>query len=267
MPEKKRTPDWALDPFERLLDHVEGAAQLLELSMRGISVLRAMPQALQAIAEAKPPSDAADHQAQLDRAQQQAQLAQSEVDAGFPLLHAQATISLWGDLENALRTFVATWLSNEPTARNIESVQRLKVCLGEYESMDPDERCYYIVDRLEQDLASRNRRGVDRFESLLQPFGFAGPLDKQLKRDLLELYHVRNVLVHRRGLADRKLVQACPWLHLTQGKQITIAHECYLKYHKAVTAYVLEVIVRVAGRFGFTRSELIHEPRSPAQPS
>jgi len=267
MAEKKKTPDWALDPFERLLDHIQQAAQLLDLSMRGISVLRAMPQALQAIAKAEPPSDVADHQAQLDRAQQEADLAQSEVEAGFPLLHAQATISLWGDLENALRTFLATWLSNEPTARNVESVHKLKVCLGEYESMDPDERCYYIVDRLEQDIESRNRRGVERFESLLGAFGLAGPLDKRLKRDLLELYHVRNVLVHRRGVADRKFVQACPWLHLSAGEQVTVSHESYAKYHHAVAAYVLELIVRVAGRFGFTRSELIQEAPSPTGPS
>jgi hypothetical protein len=267
MDEKRRTPDWALDSFERLLDHAEGAARLLELSMRGISVLRAMPQALQAIDEARPPSDIKGAEARLQAAQRRAEFAEAEVDAGFPLLHAHAAISLWGDLENALRTFLASWLMNEPNARNVEPLRRLKVCLGEYESMDPEERCYYIVDRLEQELESRNRRGVDRFESLLEPFGLAGPLDKNLKRELLELYHVRNVLVHRRGLADRKLVQACPWLHLSSGEQVIITHECYLKYHRAVAAYVVELTVRVAARFGFSRSELIHEPAHSAHPA
>jgi len=262
MVKKKKTPNWALDPFERLLDHMQQAAQLLDLSTRGISVLRAMPQALQALAKAEPPSDAATAQAGLDRAQKAAELARTEVDTGFPLLHAQATISLWSDLENALRTFLATWLSHEPTASSIEPIQKLKVCLGEYESMDSDERCYYIVDRLEQEIESRNRRGVDRFEALLAAFGFKSPLDKRVKRDLLELYHVRNVLVHRRGVADRRLVQACPWLHLSAGEQITVTPESYHKYLHAVGIYVLELIVRVAGRFGFSRSELIQQPAS-----
>jgi len=267
MVEKKKTPDWALDPFERLLGHMHQAAQLLDLSTRGISVLRAMPQALQALAKAKPPSDPAAAQAQLDFAQNEAQLAQTEVDAGFPLLHAQATISLWADLENALRTFLATWLSHEPTARGIEPIHKLRVCLGEYESMDSDERFYYIVDRLEQEIESRNRRGVDRFESLLAAFGFQSPLDKRLKRDLLELYHVRNVLVHRRGVADRRLAEACPWLHLSAGQQITVSPESYRRYVDAVGAYVLELIVRVAGRFGFTRSELVEQPASSTSSS
>ena len=262
MAEKKKTPSWALDPLERLLNQIQHAAQLLHISMRGISVLIGMPTVFEAIAKAEPPSDGADYRARLDRAREEADLAQSEVDLGFPLLHAQATISLWGDLENAVRTFLAAWLTNEPTARNIESVCKLKVCLGEYESMDPDERSYYIVERLEQEIEPRNRRGVERFESLLEPFGFAGPLDKQLKRDLLELYHVRNVLVHRRGVADRRLVQACPWLNLSVGQQIAVTQESYAKYNSAVAAYVLELVVRIAARFGFNRSDLIQEPPS-----
>ena len=88
MVKKKKTPDWALDPFERLLDHMQQARQLLHLSMRGISVLRAMPQVRQALAQAEPPSDAATAQARLDLAQKTAELAQTELDTGFPLLHA-----------------------------------------------------------------------------------------------------------------------------------------------------------------------------------
>jgi len=267
MVKKKKTPDWALDPFERLLDHMQQARQLLHLSMGGISVLRAMPQVRQALAQAEPPSDAATAQARLDLAQKRAELAQTEVDTGFPLLHAQATISLWADLENALRTFLATWLSHEPTASSIEPVDKLKVRLGEYESMDSDERCYYIVDRLEQEIGFRNRRGVERFESLLAAFGFKGPVDKRVKRDLLELYHVRNALVHRRGLANRRLADACPWLRLAPGEHITVTHESYTRYWRAVDAYASELIVRIAGRFGISRPDFMKRLPSSTGPS
>ncbi len=91
MVEKKKTPEWALDPFRRLLDHMQQAVQLLHLSIRGISVLRAMPQALQALAKAEPPPDATSAQMRLDFAKETAELAQTEVDTGFPLLHTLQT--------------------------------------------------------------------------------------------------------------------------------------------------------------------------------
>ena len=258
---RKPTPDWALDSFERLLDHIEEAAELLHLSMRGVAVLRAMPKVVEALANAKPddPVDGHDPQARLERAKSEASLAQREVENEFPLLHAQATVSLWGDLENSVRTFVAQWLRNAPEAKVVDAVSKLKVCLGEYEAMDEEDRCYYITERLEQELESRNRRGVARFEALLQPFGLAGAVPEDTERILFELYHVRNVLVHRRGVADRKLVQACPWLGLAPGDQVRVSHEQYARYHGAVAAYALELIVRVAGRFGFERSELIKD--------
>src|SRR3972149_9971838 len=118
-------------------------------------------------------------------------------------------------------------------------------------------RCYYSTERLEQELESRNRRGVARLGALLQPFGLAGAVPEDTERILLELYHVRNVLVHRRGVADRKLVQAWPWLGLAPGDQVRVTHEQYARYHGAVAAYALELIVRVAGRFGFEPAELV----------
>lgn len=258
---KKRTPDWAMEPFERVLDQMEEADQILHLSTRGISVLRAMPQVVEAIAQAKPheSSDGEDPQARLERAKKEADLAQREVDRGFPLLHSQAVISLWGSLEDVVRTFLAKWLRNEPSAKQVDALRKLKICLGEYESMDEEDRCFYIVDRLQDEIASPLRRGVSRFESLLEPFGLSGSVDKDVQRNLYELYHVRNVLVHRSGLADRKLVEACPWLDVAVGDEVTVSHEAYAKYHASAAQYVLDLIVRVAGRFGFERHELVKD--------
>jgi hypothetical protein len=215
-----------------------------------------MPKTLQALVSAQSPSDAVAAQAHLGTVQNLAQLAQTEVDADFPLVCAQATISLWADLENGLRTFLAAWLHHEASAKAIQPIQKLKVSLGEYDAMDSDERCLYIIDRLEQEMEPRTRRGIDRFEPLFAAFGFETTLDKRLKRDLLELCLVRNVLVHRRGIADRRFAQSCPWLHLSVGEQITITPKAYEKYIHAVTAYLYELLVRVGARFGFPRSQL-----------
>jgi len=263
MAEEKKFPKWAKDLLVRLEDHTQQAFRLLQLSITGISGLAGLPEFLEALTDAAPPSDAVlpqEAQEGTDWLQNKAQLARSELHSGFPLLSAQATISLWADLENGLRTFLAAWLRHEDTAKTIDPIQKLKVSLGEYEAMDPDERCLYTIDRLELEMAPHNRPGIDRFEALFKAFGFETTLDERLKRDLRELYSVRNLLVHRRGIADRRFIQSCPWLGLSVGKQITMTPDAYFKYHHAVTVYLHEIIVRVSARFGFSRSDLFTRP-------
>ena len=125
--------------------------------------------------------------------------------------------------------------------------------------MDTEERCFYVVDLLERELEPQRRRGVARFESLLQPFGISGQVPADVEKGLFELYHIRNVLVHRRGIADRKLVQACPSLGLSVGDQVVVTPDVYARYNGCVAKYVLELVVRIAGRFGFERSELVKD--------
>jgi hypothetical protein len=45
-------------------------------------------------------------------------------------------------------------------------------------------------------------------------------------------------------LADRKLVDACPWLEPIPGRRIFISHEQYRRLMSAVNKYVTLVIQR-----------------------
>ncbi len=251
----RTVPTWALDPFRRFLDHQEEMSDILHLSIRGISTLRGMPGVVEALGhsvengELKRNVDADE----LDWAKGIAGLAEREIDKGFPLLHSQAVVSLWGSLEDLLRTFLAGWVANEPSAKQASSVQKLKITFGEYERMDDQERCFYLVELLEREIDSRHRQGVTRFESLLESFGLSGKVGKRTQKDIFEMYHVRNVLVHRRGLADRRLIESCPWLHLNMGQQVTASHDMYARYAGAAGDYVLELIQRTRVHFGLRR--------------
>jgi hypothetical protein len=47
----------------------------------------------------------------------------------------------------------------------------------------------------------------DRFEALLDFVDLCGPIAESVSRDLRELEQVRNVIVHRNGVVDRRLVE------------------------------------------------------------
>jgi hypothetical protein len=72
-------------------------------------------------------------------------------------------------------------------------------------------------------------------------------VDDDVRKDMLELSEMRNVIVHRGSLADRKLLQACPWLPLKPKDKIVIDHATCNRYVKAVDNYMGNTMTR-AGR-------------------
>lgn len=186
----------------------------------------------------------------LARAAYEGDLAQREIDNGFPLLHEQATVALWSSLEALVRSFSASWLANRPGAWQTEAIKKLRVNLGDYEALEPLDRCLWVVDLLDKEAKGPFQKGVGRFESLLHPFQLDGAVEVECRKTLLELSEVRHAIVHRSGHADRKLIEACPWLSLKPGERIKVSNEMWLRYDDAVTQYVVEIIRRVRVIFG-----------------
>lgn len=251
--ESKQLPDWVRTAFSEFLDKHERLEQVLRLSIGGIHMVRGRHQALKILAEVDGRLE--DAKKEILRAEKDKELAQWEVEHDFPLLHEQATIVLWSSLEALIRSFLAKWLTHVPGAWQAEAVRKLKVKLGDYESLEPTERCLWIVDLVDQDVSGPLRTGVTRFESLLHPFGLSGAVDEKCQRTLYELSQVRHALVHRNGIADKKLVDACPWLGLTPGQSLLISHRMWRSYNDALGHYVVEIIQRVRMSFGLDRYE------------
>jgi hypothetical protein len=226
---EKKVPAWALQPFEDSLERLNEAQVILVLAIKGISGIRGIPKLFKVVTKIRSKTGKLEDEdiQKLKLAKEEADLAQREVDKGFPLLHAQALISLWGILESLVHTFLANWLTHESTAKEIEVVKKIKINLAEFEVMDSQERNYYIVQTLEQQLAASYKKGILRFETLLGIFGFGGGIDNQVKRDILELQQIRHVLVLRHGVIDKKLKEACPWLHLKVGNKILVTQKLH----------------------------------------
>jgi hypothetical protein len=242
-------PLWASLPFHTFLNRHGLVSRLLHLSMSGIRVLRGMPKVLEVLSEVDGPSTSLTAK-RLDRAREEAALAEREVKNGFPLLHEQATIALWAALENLIRTFLSQWLRYYPNAMGVEQVTRLRVRIGEYEPLDQDERCLYIVDLLEQELSTSLRSGVTRFESVLGIFGLNGKVDDTLGKNLYELHQVRNVFVHRNGIVDKKILRACPWFAYKPGDAMVISHDAVGRYASATGYYANDLVYRVGDKLG-----------------
>ena len=258
-------------PFSTFLDHAEEAGRALEASTRGISVLVGMPRVMEALQAVKEPPDAGekdDAPERLRHARELADFAKGQVDKGFPLLYGQALVSLWGELEALVEDFLVVWFQNTPDALRIEQVARLKVPLAQFETLDAEERIRLLVHELEDNLRATFRAGVVRFEALLSVIGMSGDVDPQVKRDLYEMNHVRNVIVHKASTADRRFAEACPWLGVKPGTPLKVTAADWVRYSGAVHSYNLNLInrLRVAcGKKPYVTNEKAAEPSAPTK--
>jgi hypothetical protein len=148
-----KLPAWIPDHFEQSLNSIQTLIRIVNVSERGISVLRAMPRAIKAIAKAKDTEDTPDTARQIESAEKEAALAQQEVEKNFPVLHGLAVVALWSWLENFVKEFVVLWLLHRKDAYSVAALQKLKVRLGEYLQLSKTEQAHYVVELLEQDLA------------------------------------------------------------------------------------------------------------------
>ena len=238
-------PEWITDHFKESLNSHELLMQITDISARGISVLRGMPKIVKVLADVEGNSDHPDSAQKLDRAQREAELAGTEVEKDFPVLHGFAVVALWSWMENFVKGFVALWLTHRRDALDVPAVQKLRVRLGEYLQLQKTEQAQFLVELLEQELASSLKRGVTRFESLLQPFGLSFPLPDGCGETLFELQQIRNAIAHRNGRADRRLLSDCPWLKLKINQPVLVSRKMLHDYSGAAGEFLLAFLYRV----------------------
>ncbi len=260
--EEKGLPKWITKPFESFLDDRNEFMEILQVSMVAIGRLQGGPQMVEAFINARQvlrsvreeeDDDTGDDSLRRETAQREADIATREVKGGFPLLHKHAVIVLWASLDVLIRSVVRAWLKNKKGSIETDEVRSIKIGLAEFEELSEEERYAYLVDSLAEHVKGSLKRGATRFESLLGAIGLGGPIDDRIRRDIFELQQLRNVLLHRDGVADRRFARDCPWLGLRAGDQVVITHLRFIELNNAVIEYVLEVIQRVRVDFGLHR--------------
>jgi len=251
-------PQYAGGPMNRFLDTYKLAMQLLHLSMRGIGLLQSMPEVFEALVQVEnrhSPEEKDQYEKDLVVARQEAQLAVEQEKQGFPLLHAHTLVTIWGALEAAIEDVLLGILMNEPHILHGASFPKIKITLGDFENLDKEDRMRLVLSELCRDQGQgRRARGVDYFEVMLQPFGLSDAVDAEIKKNLWTVHNLRNAVVHRSFLADRRLVEACPWLLLKPGDPIIITHEMLHEYASACPAYVSTITKRIDIKYNPTTS-------------
>lgn len=258
-------PDWCHQIFDQFEVDLERLHNLLRISMAGITLLPHRAGAIMALhneADKYGQTERVAYENSLRQAERDEVFAKTEIENGFELLIAQSTVTLWNMLEAHIRSFVAYWLMYDEAAWQVEEVGKLKIKLGDFQSLDQVERCFWVVDLLDQEQSGPTKSGINRFEALLKPFGLSGNLAEEEKKNLHELCQMRHLLAHRNGVVDKKFKENCPWLLPVVGEKVVLTRKSWFRHMGAVRLYHNEIALRVYGHYGFDREKLLRVAKS-----
>lgn len=174
--------------------------------------------------------------------------AQHELDNDLPLIRGQAVVTLWTLLETAVRDVVKAWLVHAPGSVNDRKIAGIKIPLGQFMAMSEDQRLEFLVTEMDRSINVGDDGGIARQEALLEYLGLAGEIPAQLKADLVELVAVRNVLVHRSGIADARLKKLCPDFDANVGDPIRVTTNMFSRYYGVTHHYMLIVVHRAIAK-------------------
>ena len=166
----------------------------------------------------------------LSEAKARAKFAIAQIRAGFPVLYSHAIVAIWSAIETFIEDFVVNSLVENQSHLQKDAFQKIRILLSEYELLDPVERMRYMVNELGRQTNAELKRGIKRFEPLLEAVDLGGPITEDMRRTCYELWAVRNLIVHRCSIADRRLQQLCPWLNATVGKPYRVTPIIYSSY-------------------------------------
>lgn len=188
------------------------------------------------------------------RAVQLEQFSKPELKLGFPYLYGLAAIRLWAIVESAVDDLVVDLLLKRPETRQAPGLQKLKGPLVPFLASSPQEQAEYLAELLKQEVRASLHSGAGRFEAVLGMIELGGAVSSEVRRLLLELSEIRHVLVHRRGVADAKLVKdRCPWLRFKIGEVVTVGASDFRSYCMACDWYILELDRRLCAMYGRSR--------------
>jgi len=73
-------------------------------------------------------------------------------------------------------------------------------------------------------------------------FDLAGPTEASTSTKLFEMHQIRNVIIHRRSIADDRFVRHCAHLGYKRGDKVALTPKTVFEYVQAIVNYVTSLI-------------------------
>lgn len=236
-----------------LSDELKELLDFVDLAQTGIGAAIGGPRLMVALQKRKTVADEdgqADYVERLLKAEKLKTVAEDHLARDFHYLHSLAVVKIWSVLESSVENIVLQCLQRPLECKDLKAISDLRGPLVEFLNADQDERADFLFSELKVNTKSALKTGVAVFEALLEPVGMAGSHIEEVRKVILELQQTRHVIVHRRGLADKRFMDRCPWVVATVGQPLNTGRNEFVRYVQAVLLFDIEVCRRNYVRAG-----------------
>ncbi len=242
----KKMPTWVSEVFDRFINQVNRITSLSLIIEAGIANLSNIddyrarrPRLLQNRL------DEAAILSSMESFDRTMNITRKELSEGLPTFYAEQIVYLCACLEDYVNTALVCWIAtNRNLVMEIDEVKKIKIPFTEYEKLSYERKTRYILKAVEEQIKNRSHYGVDRFEALFKVFNLSCPLDQQVRQSLIELFQVRNIVIHRGGVVDDTFIKVCEWLNIKEGTRFPVEGQTVVRYNNAATSYAVNVVSR-----------------------
>lgn len=185
--------------------------------------------------------------------------AEREIEQEFSYLYSLATVQLWTILESAIDDQLLKIISRINRKNPPEQLNRLRAPLFSLIEISTEAQNELVLSLLKENISSSLKPGIGAFEALLSALGFGGAVDEIVRRNIFELSQVRNVIVHRGGIADQRFINVCPWYDSLVGAKLKVNENSFRKYMFSVLCYLVDLEIRIIKTNGSISAESVTE--------
>lgn len=221
-----------------------GAGALINAG-KSVEMLDVRKQIVEILGDESELNDEAKYKHAVQRAKEVEAFGKRQLALEGSYLYELCVTRLWTILESLVDELVVEALKSPEKCSDQRFLHKLKGPLIEIINADEDERAEFLAESLKLATDSSLKKGVGRFESLLSPIGFGGEIHEVVRRRIIELGQVRNLIVHKSGKVDRHFKESCPWLDLPKGARLVVGKAVFEEYLIAVYWYLVEIKLRV----------------------
>jgi hypothetical protein len=238
---------WILEPVHNCIAFVGDEARIGGLLQRSLIHIEHGTLVLENIAsrfiEAGRPESAETVRKLLLDAPVQEQWAKDLRQSDYALLNAHSLVAVWGAVETCIEDTIVCIHLNATTA--VTKLAALGIVVAGPMAAATDEEAHGLYRKVEQrcrvkgDVVATN-------EAILRAFGLSASVGASTAATLREINAVRNCTLHRGGVVDEKAAREAPALAARLGSRITVTRSDYLKYHEAVSQWLVALMASVS---------------------
>ncbi len=231
---------WAVDPLKQLIEELYQSMVYTEMVSASTQIL-ASEEFEQIVIERK----TIDSIFNYDKIYSMIEKAKAEKESNFKLLLRHSLVTQFAYLEAGIKRLITAIFLHQPELFNNELVGKIKIELVEYKRLTEQERADYFFNKYEEHFG-KEKYGWKRFERLLEPVGLNGDTDENIRDAITEHGQVRNLILHKNGVADIDFNRQCYHLGYSIGDEISISLEQFNRYIVADVAYCRIILERIS---------------------